>query len=193
MHGGSKMNSLAQRLKLHDPDAMAELYDRYGRLAFSVILAIVRDRGIAEDLTQEVFLRIWNNAANLDEERNSLVQWVAAVARNRAYDYVRSVEHRMKRGTVTVDALDLRPAPEESAGGVWREILNGEILNRALACLTVDQRTTLSLWYRDGLTHAEIARQTRVPLGTVKTRLRTTLRAMRKYLEYSIPKLATDE
>src|SRR3954464_3789282 len=86
---------LAARLKRRDPQAMADLYDRYGRLAYSVILRIVRDGATAEDLVQETFLRVWNRMQGFDCERGSLGPWLLAIARNRAIDYVRSSDGRM--------------------------------------------------------------------------------------------------
>ena len=88
---------LAARLKRRDPQALADLYDRYGRLAYSLILRIVRDAALAEDLVQETFLRVWNRAQAFDEERGALGPWLLAVARNRAIDYLRSSDGRMAR------------------------------------------------------------------------------------------------
>src|SRR5260370_11951449 len=86
---------LAARIKRRDPQAMADLYDRYGRLAYSLILRIVRDREMAEDLVQETFLRVWTRAQAFDSERGALGPWLLAVARNRAIDYLRSAHGRM--------------------------------------------------------------------------------------------------
>src|SRR5262249_7819060 len=81
---------LITRLQRRDPQALAELYDRYGRLAYSLILRVVRDVGVAEDLVQETFLRIWNRVQGFDAEKGSVGPWLMAVARNRAIDYLRS-------------------------------------------------------------------------------------------------------
>src|SRR5262245_47587778 len=78
---------LAARLKARDPKVMGEIYDRYGRLVYSIIHRVVRDTGVAEDLTQETFLRIWNRAQAFDVEKGSLGPWIVTVARNRAIDY----------------------------------------------------------------------------------------------------------
>src|SRR5215471_3115269 len=86
---------LVERLKRREPQAMAEMYDRYSRMAYSLILRIVRNTGAAEDLVQETFLRVWNRAQAFDSSRGALGAWILAVARNRAIDYVRSVEGRM--------------------------------------------------------------------------------------------------
>src|SRR6266849_4855470 len=92
--------ALAERLKRREPQAMTELYDRYGRLAYSLTYRIVRDVGMAEDLVQETFLRVWNRAQGFDVERGALGPWLLAVARNCAIDYLRSSSGRMSRSAV---------------------------------------------------------------------------------------------
>ena len=87
-------SELVARLKRRDPDAMAILYDRYGRIMYSLILRVVRNEAVAEDLVQESFLRVWNRVHGFDQERGALAPWILAMARNRAIDYVRSVQGR---------------------------------------------------------------------------------------------------
>ena len=86
---------LAARLKRREPQAMADLYDRYGRLAYVIIYRIVKNPAAAEDLVQETFLRVWNRVQGFDHEKGALGPWVLTVARNRAIDYIRSVTGRM--------------------------------------------------------------------------------------------------
>src|SRR5437868_584886 len=97
---------LARRLKARDAGAMRELYDRYGRLVYSLILRMVRNSGVAEDLVQETFLRVWNRMQAFDQERGALGPWVLAIARNRAIDYLRSVDGKMSAGTLDLDRLE---------------------------------------------------------------------------------------
>ena len=92
---------LVVRLQRRDPQALAELYDRFGRVAYSLILRVVRDAATAEDLVQETFLRVWNRIHSLDAERGAIGPWLLAVARNRAIDYLRSTAGRER------NALDL--------------------------------------------------------------------------------------
>jgi len=94
---------LALRLKRHDSGAMADLYDRFGRVAYSVIFTIVRDSGIAEDLVQETFLRVWNRMAAFDAERGALGPWLLTVARNRAIDHIRSAGARITRNAYELE------------------------------------------------------------------------------------------
>src|SRR5260221_9775996 len=91
---------LAERLKRREPAALAKLYDSYGKIAFSLIYRIVRDVGVAEDLVQETFLRVWNRAQGFDAARGALGPWLLAVARNRAIDYLRSAGGRMARNSM---------------------------------------------------------------------------------------------
>src|SRR5689334_17423885 len=97
---------LARRLKNRDPNAMAELYDRYGRLTFALIFRVVRNEGVAEDLVQETFLRVWNRVHGFDHEKGALGPWVLAVARNRAIDYLRSVDGRMAQSAFELEKLE---------------------------------------------------------------------------------------
>src|ERR1700722_15593364 len=98
--------NLVRRLKAHEPKAMNDLYDRYGRLTYSLILRIVRNPSTAEDLVQETFLRVWNRVQSFDAERGALGAWVLTVARNRAIDYLRSTDGRMHAGAVELEQLE---------------------------------------------------------------------------------------
>src|SRR3954454_16564625 len=99
VHAADDDTSLVARMQRRDPNALAELYDRYGRVTFSLILRVVRDAGIAEDLVQETFLRVWNRVHGFDAEKGAIGPWLLAVARTRAIDYIRSAagRHRNSR------------------------------------------------------------------------------------------------
>jgi RNA polymerase sigma-70 factor (ECF subfamily) len=172
---------LAERLKQRDPDSMADLYDRYGRLAYALILRIVKDRGVAEDLVQETFLRIWNRAQGFDPERGALGPWILTAARNRAIDYIRSIEGRMSQS-----ALELEQNEHPSLfTNVEADILNSDRARRlrsAFEKLTPNQKIVIELAYYEGLTQNEMAARMKQPLGTIKTWTRTALRALREEL-----------
>jgi RNA polymerase sigma-70 factor (ECF subfamily) len=170
------------RLKQRDGQAMAELYQRFGRLAYSLIYRIVNDTGAAEDLVQETFLRVWNRVQAFDEERGALGPWLLAVARNRAIDYLRSIDGRMARNTLEIDANE-HPSLFTD---MERELLNSErsrILKAAFERLTPNQRSVIELAYFEGLSQSEMAERLKQPLGTVKTWVRTALRTLRDTLE----------
>ena len=174
-------SELAERLKRRDPNAMADLYDRYGRVAFSLIYRIVRDSGAAEDLVQETFLRVWNRVQAFDTERGSLGPWVLTVARNRAIDYLRSVDGRMQQSAIEIDA---REHPLLFAN-LENEVLEGDRarhLRAAFAKLNENQRMVIELAYFEGLSQTEMADRLKQPLGTVKTWVRAALKSLRSEL-----------
>lgn len=170
--------ALAVALQKRDPQAMADLYDRFGRLVFSVVLGVVRDRGIAEDLTQEVFLRAWNRAAGFDAEKGALGPWLLAIARNRAIDHVRSVSGRMDRNSFE---FDVREHPSLFID-MERDVVNNDharVLRRAMAKLNENQRQVIELAYYEGLSQTEMAERIAQPLGTIKTWVRGALKVLR--------------
>ncbi|MBI3472878.1 MAG: sigma-70 family RNA polymerase sigma factor [Candidatus Solibacter usitatus] len=178
---GEDDSALAERLRRRDQQAMADLYDRYGRLAYSVIFRIVRDSGIAEDLTQETFLRVWNRMPGFDSARGSLGAWLLAVARNRAIDYLRSVDGRMARSAYEVVDLE-NPA---LFANLEKEVLGSDQARRirqALEKLNVNHRTVIELAYFEGLSQTEMAEKLSQPLGTVKTWVRAALKVLREEL-----------
>jgi RNA polymerase sigma-70 factor (ECF subfamily) len=170
--------ALAERLKKRDPSAMAELYDRFGRLAYSVILGIVRDASTAEDLTQETFLRVWNRMAGFDSGRGALGAWLLAVARNRAIDYIRSAQAR-----ATIHSFELEEHEHPSLFvDMERNLFTADSARRvrkAMARLNENQKKVIELAYFEGLSQSEMAERLRQPLGTVKTWVRTALKVLR--------------
>jgi RNA polymerase sigma-70 factor (ECF subfamily) len=177
---GESDPDLVRRLQRRDPRAMAELYDRYGRLVYALILRVVRDGGIAEDLVQETFLRVWNRVQGFDAERGGLGAWLLAVARNRAIDYLRSAAGRM-RNAVEVPETD-HPA---LFADMEKELFNSDRVRRvrtALEKLSANQRAVIELAYFEGLSQAEMAEKMGEPLGTVKTWVRTALKSLRDEL-----------
>jgi RNA polymerase sigma-70 factor (ECF subfamily) len=173
---------LARRLKNRDPQAMSDLYDRYGRITFALIFRVVRNEAVAEDLVQETFLRVWNRVQAFDHEKGALGAWVLAVARNRAIDYLRSVEGRM-----TQSAFDLEKLEQPGHFiNMENSILNMDrvrALRGAFEKLTPNQRLVLELAYYEGLSQTEMADRLKQPLGTVKTWVRTALKLLRDELD----------
>ena len=160
---------------------MSELYDRYGRLAHSVIYRVVRDAGTAEDLVQETFLRVWNRAASFDQQRGALGPWVLAVARNRAIDYLRSVDGRMAAGALELDRVE-NPALFTAFDASVLSIDRARRLKEAFEKLSPNQRMVIDLAYYEGLSQSEMAERLKQPLGTVKTWVRSALKTLRDEL-----------
>jgi RNA polymerase sigma-70 factor (ECF subfamily) len=172
---------LARRLRARDAGAMRELYDRYGRLIYSVIMRMVRNSAAAEDLVQETFLRVWNRIQAFDQERGALGPWILTVARNRAIDYLRSADGRMSAGTLGLERL-------EQPGQLWNfddralSLDRARRLKDAFEKLTPDQKTVVELAYYEGLSQTEMAERMKQPLGTVKTWIRSALKVLREQL-----------
>lgn len=172
---------LARRLKNRDPQAMAELYDRYGRIAFALIFRVVRNEAVAEDLVQETFLRVWNRVHAFDHEKGALGPWVLAVARNRAIDYLRSVEGRMTQNAFELEKIE-EPRLFVSMENSILNMDRVQALRGAFEKLTPNQRVVLELAYYEGLSQTEMADRLKQPLGTVKTWVRTALKLLREEL-----------
>ena len=172
---------LARRLKNRDPKAMEELYDRYGRITYALIFRVVRNEAVAEDLVQETFIRVWNRVHGFDHEKGALGPWVLAVARNRAIDYLRSVDGRMAQSAFELEKLE-QPA---LFCDLENSILNMDrvrALRGAFQKLTANQRLVLELAYYEGLSQTEMSERLKQPLGTVKTWVRTALKSLREEL-----------
>ena len=171
---------LARRLQRRDPRAMADLYDRYGRLVYALIVRVVRDGGIAEDLVQETFLRVWNRVQGFDAEKGGLGPWLLAVARNRAIDYLRSAAGRMRNASELQDTE--HPA---LFADMEKQLFHADRVRRvkdALEKLTPNHRMVIELAYFEGLSQAEMAERMGQPLGTVKTWVRSALKSLRDEL-----------
>jgi RNA polymerase sigma-70 factor, ECF subfamily len=177
IHAATGDPDLVRRLQQRDPRALGELYDRYGRLAFSLILRVVRDAGIAEDLVQETFLRVWNRVGGFDADKGAIGPWLLAVARNRAIDYLRSTSGR-ERNNLELEETD-HPALYRD---MESEIFNSDRARRvkvALQKLSPQHRQVIELAYFEGLSQTEMAERMGQPLGTVKTWVRTALKILR--------------
>lgn len=168
---------LTARLRNREPAAVADLYDLYGKVAYSVILRIVRHQETAQDLTQEVFLRAWTRIHQFDPEKGSLYTWLMTIARRQAIDYVRSLDARTSQATSALQ-------PEHaSAANVEQEALDADSARRvrqALERLEPQKRRLLELAYFEGLSQSEMAEHLKLPLGTVKTWVRSALRELRQ-------------
>jgi RNA polymerase sigma-70 factor (ECF subfamily) len=179
---GDSDASLVARLRNREAEAMADLYSRFSRLVWSVVLHIVREEGPAEDLTQEIFLRVWNNIDRFQPgPGGNLAPWLVAIARNRAIDYRRSTNARIESH---IQELDFS---EYSVGraDVERDVFNAHsahIIKEAIAKLDHKQRTVIDLAYFEGLSQSEIAERLGEPLGTVKGWARSALKNLRQNL-----------
>jgi RNA polymerase sigma-70 factor (ECF subfamily) len=163
--------------------ALAELYNRYNRLVFSLALAVVNDRATAEEITLDVFMRIWQKAATYRADQAKVSTWLTHIARNHAIDILRRQSVRLDQYAVhwedtTFKQASSEPDPQESAEAALRR----ERVQAALAQLPPDQRQALLLAFFNGLSHSQIAEALKQPLGTIKTRLRLAMQKLRESL-----------
>ena len=173
------------RLANGELDALEELYDRYKTMAYSIAFRITNDATVAEDVVQDAFLGAWRNAARYIEGRGSVKTWLLAIVHHRAIDAV-----RRRRPTTDLPDADLPPPEALRLPDVWADVaatLDADTVQGALATLSDVQREAIELAYFGGLTQQEIAELTATPLGTVKSRMRLGLLAMRRHIEAGAP------
>jgi RNA polymerase sigma-70 factor (ECF subfamily) len=163
---------LVARVRAGDPQALAELYDRYSSVVYAVGLRILQDTGAAEDILQDIFLQLWRKPEAFDSSRGSLGAWLAVIARHRSIDRLRQRRPESDiEDCVIANATDLRDETERS--------LVIEKVRVVMKEMSPDQRTAMELAFFQGLTHTEIAEKTGEPLGTIKTRIRSGLQMLR--------------
>jgi RNA polymerase sigma-70 factor, ECF subfamily len=164
------------------PEGIEMLYDRYGRLAYTLAFRVLGDGAAAEDVVQESFLAIWRRGSSYRPDRGSLRTWLCSIVHHRAIDRLRG-----RSGRARLDlALDRAPA-EAAQADTWETVVadleRGQV-RRALSELPDEQRRTIELAYYGGYSQSEISSAMSVPLGTVKGRTRMALRKLRSALEH---------
>jgi RNA polymerase sigma-70 factor (ECF subfamily) len=170
-----------QSMAKGDHAALARAYDQMGPIVFSLAVRMLRDRPAAEDVTQDIFVQVWRQAANYDTSRGSPEAWIMMIARTRILDRLRSRSAGIVLkpvGDNLPDAPDGEDWPDDLA--ISRE--NAVNVRQALAELPHDQKHAIELAFFDGLTHVEISEKLNVPLGTIKTRIRLGLIKIRDSL-----------
>ena len=168
-----------------DADAFATLYDRHSHAAFSLAYRMMGERQAAEDLAQDAFLKVWRSASSYHAERGSVRTWILSIVHNRGIYQIRS--HASRRRTQDkIEASAPRSQPSEAFAQTWRNSQRDQI-REALDTLPPEQLKILELAYFSGYTHVEISELLRLPLGTVKGRMRLGLKKIRDYFDH--PKL----
>jgi RNA polymerase sigma-70 factor (ECF subfamily) len=182
--------SLLQRIVARDTAAVAELYDRHSQLLFGLIMRILRDRAEAEEILQQVFVRVWTRAELYDPRLGGPMPWLVRLARNCAIDRLRARRARDGASWTPLDESMAEPAasntdsrtPEAAAVDAERR---GKVRD-ALDALPAEQRRLIEAAFFEGYTHSELAERFGLPLGTVKTRIRAGMIAMRQRLEHAV-------
>ncbi len=172
---------LMERLSHCDTAALEALYNHYGNLVYSTALRVLRDNHLAENISQEVFLRLWRQPERYASQKGRFVTWLLTVTRNRALDWLRTRRRRSRYETVSPEQREVElpasdaPDPALSAEAAERR----HTVRAVMACLSPHQRQVIELAYFGGLSQREVADRLGQPLGTVKTRVRAAMQRLR--------------
>ena len=164
-----------ERIRSGDETALAEIYDRYSGVVYSVALRVLGDTGLAEDVLQDIFLQLWRNPQSFDSNRGDLAPWLAVIARHRSIDYLRK-----RRPQINIEDIVIGINPKLQSTAELSQAVSK--IKNVLEKLPAEQRLAVELAFFEELTHVEIAARTGEPLGTIKTRIRTALLALREAL-----------
>ena len=175
--------SLMRSIAREETRALEEFYDRYNRFVFSVALAVVGDRSVAEEVTLDVFVQVWRSAATYRAERAKVSTWLAAITRHHAIDVLRWQRSRLDQKSLYLNDLPLQKEsdlsdPQEDA----EANLHRARIRQAVARLPAEQQEALLLAYFKGYSHREISELLEEPLGTIKTRIRLAMQKLRDML-----------
>ncbi len=175
---------LVQLITRAHADALGELYDRYGRLVFSLAFNIVGDEAVAEEITQDVFTSVWEKAGTYRSDQSRVSTWLSSITRYRSIDILRRRGARPEQYSVPWGDLHAEMIPDQiSTDERAEELILQKRVRAALAELPAEQRAALALAYFRGYSHSEIAAELGQPLGTVKTRIRLAMQKLRNLLD----------
>ena len=179
-------SALLARIGEHDERALESLYERYAGPLYSLAYKVTGSDRFAQDVVQEVFVAVWNNAGRFDASRGSLSSWLFSLARHKAIDLVRR-EANVRRHTADVD-LEFEESTDDVDQEAWLRVRR-DAVRAAMAALPEPQRVALELAFFRGLTHVEVSELLGIPLGTAKTRIRSALLRLRDVLGQSVADL----
>jgi RNA polymerase sigma factor (sigma-70 family) len=188
-----ELAQLLARTGLGERQAFAQLYARTSGHLFAVVLRIQRDRALAEELLQEVYIAVWKAAAGFDAARSQPLTWLTAVARNRAIDSLRRAAAQPQAQYVAASPPADTDEPEETLADdspgpleLLQRASETRELEQCMQALSAAQRQSVALAFFDGLSHAEVAQRLSQPLGTVKSWVRRALMVLRSCLERGV-------
>ena len=187
------LSQLLSRSALGDREAFAQLYQLSSGHLFAVLLRIQRDRGVAEDLLQEVYVSAWRAAGSFDAQQSQPLTWLTHIARNKAIDSLRRAKSQPRMDSLHRDDDDDRPdllehMADETPGpaALLERASDARQLAQCMQGLSANQRQSVALAFFDGLSHAEVAERLCEPLGTVKSWVRRALMALKGCLERAV-------
>lgn len=180
--------SLLERISRRDSSALSELYDKHSTLLYSIIMRILKEKEETEDVLQEVFVNVWERAEMYDDQLGNPGAWLARIARNRAVDRLRSKNYRTRSKESDIDQHHDYFTADASSNPEHRAILSSqqEEILIALTSLSKDQKDLIEFAYFRGFTQSELANHFKLPLGTVKTRMRTAMSILRQKLRHHL-------
>lgn len=168
---------LVAKIVQKDQNALAALYQQYGGLVYSLAYRILQQPGLAEEVTQDTFLKVWKQAESWDSTKGKLVSWLLTITRYTAIDYIRQAKRQPQQSEIsleyTVSTSDNMPTVNDPN---WAD---GQLIQSLLKQLPVEQAEVIELAFFRGMTHSDLAEALQLPLGTVKTRLRLGLQKMK--------------
>jgi RNA polymerase sigma-70 factor (ECF subfamily) len=167
---------LISLIKAGEQSALMDLYGRYSNAVYSIAVNVLGQSHLAEEITQDIFLKVWQRAEHWDESKGRFINWLLTITRNAAIDRARQEARRSPSIVVPLD--DVLPSlgnPSVDGAG-WE---NGQLLRELLAQLPAEQRIVIELAYYGGMSHSELAQHLALPLGTVKTRVRLGMEKLR--------------
>ncbi|MEJ2601647.1 MAG: sigma-70 family RNA polymerase sigma factor [Anaerolineales bacterium] len=181
--------ALLRLISHQQTDALSALYDRYGRLVFSLALQMMGEVAVAEEITQDVFLRVWEKAHTYRSDQARVSTWITSITRYRSIDLLRRRKSRPDHTSLAWDDLPLNaiPVAEGDPEDMTELSMRRKRVRAAIAMLPTEQKKVLALAYFKGLTHSEIAELLGNPLGTVKTRIRAGMQKLRDILKDEFP------
>lgn len=184
--GKNPESELFKKISERDTDSLSRLYDLHSKYLFTIIYYILRNKSESEDILQEVFLQIWDKIDSYDENLGSPVSWMTRITRNKAIDRLRSRDFKKRSDEVDIERFfdieetSVSSNPENDAN-LSRE--KKEIVN-ALNGLNKSQRDLIEFAYFRGYSQTELAEHFKIPLGTVKTRMRSAMQLLREKLKH---------
>jgi RNA polymerase sigma-70 factor, ECF subfamily len=165
-------------------EALGLLYDRYSRLIYGISLHMLGEQTLAEEVTQDVFLRAWEHAATYHPAAGKVSTWLAGITRHRAIDVLRRQSARAEGHSISLNHLDdFEPPSSQNIENETELVLQQQRIRHAMQELPIEQRHALALAYFHGLTQEEIAQALGQPLGTIKTRIRLGMQKLRQLLQ----------
>lgn len=172
---------LVTRLQQKDQQAFSYLYDNYAAALNAVVYRMVEDKELSEDILQEAFVKIWNNFTSYDKTKGRLFTWMLNLTRNLTIDTLRSKGYK-KQSKISGDENSVSNLQDNNSGIEKFDTLG---LKKQLSTLKADQRLIIDMAYFNGFTQDEISKELGIPLGTVKTKMRTAILELRKFIQHT--------